>query len=60
MLGKLHFPDEVDKDKIRTLKLLLNTLQRVSCCFIQSWSPSDYDTAATPQGCDDKKRIGTL
>jgi condensin complex subunit 3 len=29
MLGKLYFPDEVDEDKIRTLKLLLNTLQRV-------------------------------
>jgi condensin complex subunit 3 len=28
-LGKLYFPDEVDEDKIRTLKLLLNTLQRV-------------------------------
>ncbi|KAF8494799.1 nuclear condensing complex subunit [Gautieria morchelliformis] len=28
MLGKLYFPDEADEDKIRTLKLLLTTLQR--------------------------------
>ncbi|KAF8524376.1 nuclear condensing complex subunit [Hysterangium stoloniferum] len=27
-LGKLYFPDEVDEDKIRTLKLLVNTLQQ--------------------------------
>ena len=29
ILGKLHIPDEVDEDKIRTLKLLVNNLQRV-------------------------------
>lgn len=29
MLGKLYFPDEVDENKVRTLKQLLNTLQTV-------------------------------
>lgn len=29
MLGKLYIPDEVDEDKVRTLKLLLTTLQEV-------------------------------
>lgn len=29
MLGKLQIPDEVDVDKIRTLKLLMHTLNLV-------------------------------
>lgn len=29
LLGKLHIPDEVDDDKIRTLKLLMTTLRAV-------------------------------
>ena len=30
MLGKLYLPDEVDDDKIRVLKLLVNNLRTVS------------------------------
>lgn len=30
LLGKLHIPDEIDDDKLRTLMLLISYLRRVS------------------------------
>ena len=32
LLGKLHIPDKVDDDKIRTLNLLMNNLRIVCAC----------------------------
>ena len=33
MLGKLYLPDEVDADKVRVLKLLVNNLRAVSVVY---------------------------
>ena len=43
MLGKLHIPDEVDEDKIRTLKLLVNNLQRVRTATLWDRQFFSYD-----------------
>lgn len=34
LLGKLYLPDEIDEDKIRSLKLLVADLRRVRLLFI--------------------------
>jgi hypothetical protein len=34
VLGKLHIPDTVDDDKLRTLKLLMHSLRSVSAVAI--------------------------
>lgn len=33
MLGKLYLPDEIDEDKIRILKLLVQNLQSVRAIY---------------------------
>jgi hypothetical protein len=37
VLGKLHIPDTVDDDKLRTLKLLMHSLRSVSAVAIETF-----------------------
>ena len=34
LIGRLYLPDEVDDDKIRTLKLLVSNIRSVRCAFV--------------------------
>ena len=49
MLGKLYLPDEVDYDKVRMLKLLLNNLRSVSRALACLSSAIDQHANTTQQ-----------
>jgi hypothetical protein len=52
MLGKLYIPDEVDDDKIRTLKLLMHTLTLVNTFHVRTVLSLIASTAPTiPRSC---------
>lgn len=36
LLGKLHIPEEIDDDKLRSLMLLISNLRRVCGCILLS------------------------
>lgn len=43
LLGKLHLPEKVDEDKLRTLKLLMHNLRSVGSMQILMINVTDQD-----------------